>query len=102
MYILHNIEDEFTTTFWQDFSIADMFGIDAIKDTYDRVFEEWKSDYRYLTDLVMVLNHKLWEHYENGNGNYAGLYNQLWGKTVNYAETHLHGDELSYYYRVTD
>ena len=30
------------TTFWDDFSIADSFGISAIKDTYKRAFEEWK------------------------------------------------------------
>ena len=30
------------TTFWDDFSIADRFGISAIKDTYKRAFEEWK------------------------------------------------------------
>ena len=27
---------EMQTTFWQDFSIADRFGIDAIKDTHSR------------------------------------------------------------------
>ena len=54
----------FSTTFWQDFIIADRFGIPAVKDTFRRAFGEWKRDYRYLTDLVLVLNHKIWEHYE--------------------------------------
>lgn len=27
----------------EDFSIADVFGVDAIKDTYSRAFEEWKE-----------------------------------------------------------
>ena len=45
------------TTFWQDFSIADNFGETAVEDTYQRVFKEWKHDYKYLTELVMVLNH---------------------------------------------
>lgn len=31
------------TTFWQDFSIADKFGIAAIEDTYRRVKSEWKT-----------------------------------------------------------
>jgi hypothetical protein len=30
------------TTFWDDFSIADRFGVKGIKDTYKRAFEEWK------------------------------------------------------------
>lgn len=48
------------TTFWDDFSIADNFGIDAVCDTYNRAFQEWKTDYKYLTELVMVLNWKIW------------------------------------------
>ena len=32
------------TTFYQDFSIADNFGINAIKDTFKRAFNEWKDD----------------------------------------------------------
>ena len=35
---------ELTTTFWQDFSIADCFGVQAIRDTFNRAFEEWKTN----------------------------------------------------------
>lgn len=94
--------DEFSTTFWMDFTIADRFGISAIKDTFRRAFAEWKTDYRYLTDLVMVLNHKIWEHYEGGNDAYATIYNELWGKADEYACTHLKGEELAYFYETTD
>lgn len=41
-----NMETEFSTTFWSDFSIADAFGVNAVKDTYKRAFKEWKDDYR--------------------------------------------------------
>ena len=51
---------ETMTTFWQDFTIADNFGVDAVNDTYNRAFNSWKDDYRYLTELVMVLNWKIW------------------------------------------
>ena len=44
------------TTFWEDFSIADPFGLEAVQDTFNRAFEEWKSDHIYLTELVLVLN----------------------------------------------
>lgn len=96
------MDEKFTTTFWMDFSIADRFGANAIKDTFKRAFEEWKHDYRYLTDLVMVLNHKLWEHWEAGHDKYARLYNDLWEEADGYAVENLKGDELSYFYRVTD
>ena len=89
------------TTFYEDFSIADMFGRDAIGDTYNRAFEHWKGDYKYLTELVMVLNWKIWEHY-NKNDMYAKLYNKLWDATAEWAVENLKGDELSYYYRITD
>ena len=93
---------EFKTTFWQDFSIADKFGKSAIKDTFNRAFKEWKSNYIYLTELVMVLNWKLWTFYEKGNEDYAKLYNELWIKADTYACDNLKGDELSYFYRETD
>lgn len=94
-------EANFSTTFPQDFTIADKFGIKAIKDTFNRAFKEWKSDYRYLTHLVMALNHKIWEHYKT-NKAYAELYNELWQKADAYACDNLKGDELAYFYRVTD
>lgn len=43
------------TTFWQDFSIADRFGADAVKDTFNRAFAEWKTDHVYLTELSQNL-----------------------------------------------
>ena len=51
---------ELQTTFWNDFSIADRFGLSAIQDTFNRAFKEWKENYKYLTELVLVLNHKIW------------------------------------------
>ena len=95
------------TTFWRDFSIADQLGVEAIQDTYNRIFKEWKKDYKYLTELVMVLNHKTWQFYEQGKTNqrfeaYAELYDTLYKKAANYAIEHLEGDELRYYFQVTD
>lgn len=96
------------TTFYTDFSIADNFGIDAIKDTYKRAFNEWKSDYEYLTELVMCLNWKIWEHYDSTeaedtpNNKIARLYNDLWEQADNYARDNLKDNELEYFYRTTD
>lgn len=90
------------TTFYTDFSIADYFGADAIKDTYERAFEEWHEDTIYLTELVMALNWKIWEHYENHNEPYARLYDELWRKADEYAVENLTGDDLRYFYRTTD
>lgn len=104
-------------TFWSDFSIADAFGINAIKDTYKRAFAEWKSDYKMLTELVMVLNHKIWEWWDESNAlskwdnstsqyvkfnDYSELYNSLWEQADAYAMDNLKGEELRYFLEVTD
>lgn len=90
------------TTFWQDFSIADRYGAKAVKDTFKRAFGEWKGNYEYLTELVMVLNHKIWEHYGKKNVELSRVYNDLWEEADGYAVDNLKGDELSYFYRTTD
>ena len=90
------------TTFWDDFSIADRFGVSAVQDTYNRAFNEWKDDHIYLTELVLVLNWKLWYHYENGDEELSRLYNDLWGKTDEYAIEHLNGEALRYFYDTVD
>lgn len=88
-------------TFFEDFTIADMFGKAAVQDTFDRAFGEWKDDYRYLTALVIALNHKIWQHYET-NEELARLYNDLWMQADAYACDNLKDDELLYFYRETD
>ena len=89
-------------TFWQDFTIADNFGINAIQDTYNRAFNEWKNDYKMLTELVIVLNHKIWQYYELQNEQFTNLYNTLWEQADSYACNNLKGKELAYFYDTTD
>jgi hypothetical protein len=93
---------EMMTTCYSDFSIAERFGIKAVKGTYEELFREWKDNYKFLTELVIVLNHKIWEHYYKGNDELAKVYNDLWGKADIYACDNLKGEELSYFYRTTD
>lgn len=89
------------TTFWTDFSIADVYGLDGIQDTYNRAFNEWKGNYKYLTELVMVLNHKIWEWYNHDNER-AELYDKLWREADEYALENLKGVELQYFFDITD
>ena len=92
---------ETITSFWSDFTIADRFGVSAIKDTYKRAFNEWKDNYKYLTELVMVLNWKIWQFYEKNN-QYAEVYNKLWEEADEYACNNLKGDEAAYFFWTTD
>lgn len=89
------------TTFWQDFTIADAFGEKAVKDTYKRAFKEWKSNIEYLTELVMVLNWKIWQ-LAPINESLARVYEELWGEADQYCMDNLKGEELKYFLRTTD
>ena len=94
---------KFKTTFWQDFTIADAFGVDAIQDTYDRAFADWRNNTEYLTELVLVLNWKIWQHYEiDDHEEIAKLYNYLWEKLDKYCTNNLKGEDLKYFLEVTD
>lgn len=90
------------TTFWKDFSIADKFGLGAIRDTYERGMDFAKTGYVYLTEFVMVLNHKIWEHYDRHDEDKSRLYDELWRKADQYAMDTLKGEELDYYFRTLD
>ena len=50
----------------------------------------------------MVLNWKLWQHYEQNDMALAELYNDLWQQANAYACENLKGEELKYFYEVTD
>lgn len=100
-YALNSCSYEIITTFGNDFDIAEAFGLDAIRDTYNRVFNEWKDNYKYLTELVLILNWKIRQHYQS-NEDYARLYNELWELADGYACDNLEGEEAEYFYRITD
>ena len=92
---------EVFTTFWDDFTIADSFGISAIKDTYKRAFEEWKWDYKYLTELVMVLNWKA-RYWFKKDIKMAECYDDLWMECDEYAYNNLKGEEFDYFVKTLD
>lgn len=95
-------ERPFKTTFFEDFTIADKFGKDAVLDTYKRAFKERKSDYKYLTELVIALNWKIWEHYDKWDEELAKIYNELWEWCDWYAMDYLKWAEFNYYISQTD
>ena len=72
------LDYECQTTFWEDFSISELFGEEAIRDTYRQAKAEWSTDRVYGTELSMVLNHKCWYWYEEQNIKLSQLYAKLW------------------------
>ena len=103
-YFKENCGYDLISTFWDDFSIAEHFGMNAIKDTYNRAKKGWKHDYKMMTELTLILNHKIWQYYNKG-GNYqliAELYNTLWQDCDQWCCENLKGKELEYFYRTLD
>ena len=91
------------TTFWSDFTIAERFGVSAIKDTYDRSIKSWKEDIVYMTELSMVLNHKGWIYHETNeklSQYYFNLYNEIDNLIFQLFEDG--SDEIHYYIQTTD
>lgn len=95
------LDFKFESTFWEEFSIAEDYGSEGIKEHYDLVFTQWKDNLKYLTELVIVLNIKIFIWY--GVDDSIGLtYDQLWKETDSYALDTLKGDSLHYYLSTTD
>lgn len=90
------------TTFWGDFSVADMFGKKAVVETFNRAFKEWHDNVKFVTELVLVLNHKIWQHWENDDTELSKVYDALWRKAAIWCEDNLSGADADYYYSVTD
>ena len=92
---------EMKTTFWEDFTIADAFGVSAIDDTYNRAFNGWKHDYVYITELSLVLNWKMFQWYEKDDSKYQ-IYYDLYTKLDAWCMDNLRNSELIYYIDTTD
>ena len=95
------LDYKFESTFWEEFSIAENYGRDAVKKHYDLVFSQWKDNIKFLTELVLVLSLKLFIWY-GVDDDLGQMYDQLWKETDGYALETLKGDDLHYYLSTLD
>lgn len=98
---LQSVGKERKTTFFSDLSIAEFYGAAAVMDTYRNVMKSWKTDINYMSEWVIALNQKIWQHYEN-NPELGKLYDSLWRKADEYCCEYFTGEELRQYYEYTD
>lgn len=90
------------TTFFADLSIAEWCELTkGVRYTYKQVIKEWKDNVEYMSEFVVALNQKIWQHYEQ-NRKLAQVYNDLWLECDNFCREHFKGKELSYYYEYID
>ena len=107
-------------TFYSDFAIAEFYQVygresNAILDTYNRVIESWSGSYEALTEIILVLNHKIWAFFQDVDTKYLGIskekgkeiariYNELWQKAGDlfFKLYENNSEAMSHYYEVTD
>lgn len=92
---------EIKTTFWSDFTIADKFGISAIRETFNNAFNSWKNNTEYITELACVMSWKSCAWYEK-NDEYCVQYSNYYHKVDSWCMDNLKGEDLEYYLKWTD
>ena len=89
------------TTFFQDFAIADKFGIKAIDETFNISFNNYKDNLIYITELAIVMSNKSCEWYgrdEERMQRYADYYHHV----DEWCMKRFKGAELKFYLDTTD
>ena len=104
-------------TFYSDFSVADWYGEKPIRDTYKNVIKSWGDNYKALTEIVMVLNHKSWSFDGKVDSHWLGSrcteevrqrYIEVYAELYNKADAEFrkrykdNDDAMRYYFEVTD
>jgi len=90
--------DRPSTLFYADFKVAEPFGEKAIRETFQNCGDLTKRD----AELSVVLNHLLWEAYNNGREKIARLYDELWRKVHGLCRSWTEEERVSYYFELTD
>ena len=92
--------------FWEAFDDAEEAGNSTVIAIASILYQRWCDRIHELTDLVMVINHKSWDHYEKRNIGfqelYTDLYYEYYEKAINYMEKKGMDSELTYFIRTLD
>lgn len=100
--ILAENDKQTKTTFYKDLTLAELVGgAKGVRDTVKRVVASWQNDVEYMSEFVVALNHKIWQHYKN-NESLARVYDELWCKVDEDCREYFKGDDLNYYYKYID
>ena len=108
-------------TFYSDFSVAEFCQLKlgekkAIEKTYKEVLKSWGDNYKAMTEVVLVINHKSWAYNsENGDASLLGiddatmvsisvLYSNLYYEAANEYSKRFKDDKeaMRYYFEILD
>lgn len=90
------------TTFFEDFAIADVFGLKAIDETFKISFNNFKDNLIYITELAIVMSNKSCEWYERGDEEKMKRYAYYYHYVDEWCMKHFKGADLKFYFKVTD
>lgn len=102
------------TNYWDLFSVAEAFGPKEIINVLYECFDDLglaseRPDIKKLTELVMVLNHKIWSHYRDKepadslNNLMSRMYNKLWQDLDSWANENIKNEsDRMYYFETLD
>ncbi len=90
------------TTFYEDFSIADAFGTKGILETYQRAKREWKHDYKYMSEMALIIGMKISEWSVKRNMDYVNAYCEVIEDLRGYIFRNFTYKQLDYFYGVVD
>ena len=94
--------DRPSTLFYADFKVAELYGIEAVKNTFKNCGDLTKRDWKEVSELSVVLNHLLWEAYHAGKEELAKLYDKLWREVDGLCHSWTDEERVSYYFNLTD
>lgn len=91
------------TNYWDQFTEAEKTckntsDTKPLKELLDKLAEDCKNNLpvEYITELIMVLNHKCWAHAEMGQNTIYLWYSRQYEKLWDWALRYLKGEDLSY------
>lgn len=81
------------TTFMSDLSTGEWFGLNGVFDTVKNAVSSWKDDEEYMTEFVLCLNWKAWEHDARKNTNWAKFWSVMYEQVRDLMYDYYEGDE---------
>lgn len=94
------------TNLWENFTEREFNGLEAVDSFAEEVFNLYKDNIIYLTEFIMVINHKCWYWFEHGDNHIARFYSELYHefdkRAINYIESNMDNEAMTYYFKTLD
>lgn len=93
------------TTYASDFILAEIDGSAGVIETAKNAWNNWKTEYKWATEIIMAINFLTWYHYDTDvNIPLSSLYSELYYKYKDLYYEQFEGNEeaTEYFFEMTD